>query len=124
MILPKKYEQSVNAPKIYKFSTKLLLIQVVIQRAAIEQDAQAAVQPQHSQRHRVNRAVNIGIAVEILHIDGKNVGEHQPSRGSQNSPGETVHKAVSLIGQHHEHQGKNQALQNQQQKKIRMLKQL
>ena len=45
-----------------------LLHQQLIQRAAVKHDGKAEVKPQHTQRHSVYTAVNIGVIRKILHI--------------------------------------------------------
>ena len=73
--------------------------QLIIDLCAEKQDADAEVDPQHQQNHRRQTAVHVGKAAEMVEIDGKAVGEQQPSGGGKHSPGKLVFDRVLPVGQ-------------------------
>lgn len=93
-----------------------MILQILVQRAAVEDDAHTAVQPQHGKRHCVDTAVDIGKSRKMLHVNGKGIGKYQPANACQQRAGDGIPESVPPVGQKGKHQGKYQRLDAQQQK--------
>ena len=98
-----------------KFSYFLQIFQILVQRRAVKQDAQAKVQPQHGQSHGIDGAIDVFQGGEIFHIQSEQVGHGQPAQAAEQRPGNGIPDPVPAIGQESEHQGKYRCLENQQQ---------
>ena len=84
----------------------------MIQYTAEKYDADAAVEPQHSQCHRVQGIVNSGQTGKVDDIDGIQLGKYQPAHCSQHRTGEGVEELDFLIGKHQIHGGKQTDFQH------------
>ena len=77
----KVYEKYINIGELHRFCKK------AVQNCTVKENADADIQPESSQRHRIHRPENIGIAREITHIQGKQGGGTHPAEGAEQRPG-------------------------------------
>ena len=94
-----------------QFITVLIPHQQHVQSAAVKDDADAAVQPQHTQANAVQRAIEILAHSKPLQINFIQPGKEHPAAACQHGTGQNLTEAAAVIGQSQKHGSKKPRLQ-------------
>lgn len=73
----------------------LIFLQIIIQLCPNKKDADADIQPQHQDHHGSQASIHIGIIAEIIKIDGKQAGEHDPPQCGKHGSGKLAFETVT-----------------------------
>lgn len=68
---------------MHKEMLRIIPLQVIIDFRSDQQDADADIQPQHHDHDGGQAPIHVGVVAEIAEIDGKQVGENNPSHRAE-----------------------------------------
>ena len=103
--------------------SKAFSLYELIEHAAVKQNGNADIQPQHGNGGGGKAAVKRGIGAEILDVKGKNIGENQPAERRGNRTGEGAPRGNAAVGENTEN-GDEENAQNDQHDKAAELQEL